>query len=104
MSALHESAAGVNLPLQPVSSSGGGGGNEQERHVTHMMVITVHFLPQEKIISVAHLMKQEMMVVSNGGGADVCPAACLLASVCLRARALIVTSDHLIIINSLGGI
>lgn len=66
-----------------------------------MMVITVHFLPQD--ISVAHLIKQEMMLVSNGGSADLSPAACLQAKVCLRTRALFVSSDHLIIINSQAG-
>lgn len=43
--ALHESSATVNLLLQSVSSSEAG--NEQERRVTHTIVITVHFLPQD---------------------------------------------------------
>lgn len=43
--ALRESGATVNLLLQTVSSSEVG--NEQERHATHMIAITVHFLPQD---------------------------------------------------------
>lgn len=43
--ALHEKRATVNLLLQPIGSSEVG--NEQEGHVTHMIVITVHFLPQD---------------------------------------------------------
>lgn len=91
-SALHESAAGVNLLLQPVSSSEGG--NEQERHDGdhNALPATAH------TISVANLIKQEMMPVSNEGGAGDSPAASLYSSLCLRTHA-----DHFIIINSQVG-